>query len=236
MDDLKTKRGEIRSRNLRILKDELFPDRGGKADFAMFLGIAEASTSGYLRGSKYMGEIVARRIEKMCNKPPFWLDTDHGHIPTSSDRVSPETQNGTTGLTLLQSSKRVPVMYTCQFKASEWATPQRFNKSPGKYVEYPIDFGRDAFVVVNLGSGLGPSFQNEQALIVTPCGTLTPRAQYILEQSGAWKLAVFTGNAEYVDGSGNFVDLGDGSAFVCEKSRAILKIRAIVTPDEIKNA
>jgi transcriptional regulator with XRE-family HTH domain len=215
-------------------------ERITQVGLAKHCGVSTASVSDWITGkSASMEAENLLKAAEYLHVSAKWLASGHGpmspSVATHSDRESPTPQNGTDGVTLSHSNTRIPVMFTCEFKAGQWEKPNKFTKEPGKYVDYAIDFGATAFIVVSLGGGLGPSFQNEQAVIVTPCNELSPRGQYVLEQFGSWRLAIFTGEAEYIDGAGNFIDLGNGTPFVCDKSCAILKIRGIVTPDEIKN-
>jgi len=66
---------QIRVQNARTLSDKV----GNRAEFARLLGMSD-SYMWQILGDKQVrniGNSIARRMEKACDKPEGWLDTEH---------------------------------------------------------------------------------------------------------------------------------------------------------------
>jgi hypothetical protein len=151
---------------------------------------------------------------------------------TSSDGESTEVQNLARNLYSHSFHNRVFVMFTCQFRAEEWVKPERYIKTPKKFIEYPKQFGTDAFVVVHLGDGMGFVYVNEQPLVVDT-SPVSPRGHCILQDKhGSWRLAVYMGSSEF---GPSYLDRENGKSITVDDDITVFNIRATLSPDQILN-
>jgi hypothetical protein len=165
--------------------------------------------------------------------PSYFLQLAQLHdATTSSDGENTEVQTRPSDLYFAGSNNRVFVMFTCLFRAGEWIKPERYIKTPKKFLEYPKNFGTDAFVVVHIGDGMGFVYLNEQPLIVDRTA-VSPRGHCILQNKrGGWRLAVYMGPSDF---GPHYLDRESGKPIVVDDDIEVLNIRAVLSPDQIRN-
>lgn len=170
---------EIRRENLQLLRSEY----GSQKALADALERDEAQVSQWALGLKNSGTgkprgmrtVTARYIEKQCNKPDGWLDTDH----SSSNAAAAPT---------LRTSNRVPIVGHVKGGDDGFLEEMQFPVGSGEgYVEY---WTRDssAYALRVKGDSMHPRYRAGEFVVVTPHQEAQPGQDVVVKLTCGKKL------------------------------------------------
>lgn len=170
---------EIRRENLQLLRSEY----GSQKALADALERDEAQVSQWALGLKNSGTgkprgmrtVTARYIEKQCNKPDGWLDTDHS---SSNAAAAPA----------LRTSNKVPIVGHVKGGDDGFLEEMQFPVGSGEgYVEY---WTRDsgAYALRVKGDSMHPRYRAGEFVVVTPHKEAQPGQDVVVKLTSGKKL------------------------------------------------
>lgn len=170
---------DIRRENLQLLRTEY----GSQKALADALERDEAQVSQWALGLKNSGTgkprgmrtVTARYIEKQCNKPDGWLDTDHS---ASNASVAPD----------LRAPNRIPVVGHVKGGDDGYLDEMQFPVGHGEgYVEY---WTRDssAYALRVRGDSMHPRYRAGEFVVVTPLQEAQPGQDVVVKLTSGKKL------------------------------------------------